>query len=145
MHITVCHADAADLLSRFAGQGVQTINADPPYGIGKTQARVMEYTLSKAMADKHWVDFHADWDAPRDYLEFSLRWMEAARDALDRTGNLLIWGTLQHNIHHVRTAVDLLGMWCVQGLYWTKTNNMPNLSKSQFSCATEVILWVRKS
>lgn len=80
-----------------------------------------------------------------DYLKFTLDWLEPARDALEDTGNILIWGTLAHNLHHVRYAVDMLGLWTVQSMYWTKTNPFPNLAGTNFTSSTEVVLWVRKS
>lgn len=104
---------AGDFLSRFRSKSVQTINADPPYNTGRKKSVVPQYTMSKAMAAKNWDNFKATWDDITDYLQFSLDWMEPARDALADDGNLLVWGTLVHNLHHVRYAVDMLGMWAI--------------------------------
>jgi site-specific DNA-methyltransferase (adenine-specific) len=140
----VLRSSAADLLSGFSNE-INTINADPPYNTGRTKSVVPEYTQSEAMASKGWQNFKADWDCIEDYLSFSLEWMEAARDALKVDGNLLIWGTLVHNLHHVRYAVDRLGMWAVQCLYWNRTNPFPNLAGKMFTSSTECVLWIRKS
>jgi DNA modification methylase len=144
VNVSISLIKAHELLGQQRPKSVDLIVADPPYGTGLTGSKVPDYTLSKAMAAKNWENFKAAWDVIPEYRKFTVEWMAAALEALSDKGTLLVWGTLQHNIHHIRQAVDDLGAWTVQGLYWTKTNNMPNLSGTQFSCATEILCVIRR-
>jgi site-specific DNA-methyltransferase (adenine-specific) len=135
---------ADDLLRGLVDTSVDLIITDPPYGIGDGD-RTAQYTFSEVMKAKNWQNFRAAWDVIPDYYAFTLDWMREAQRVLATRGNLLVFGTFIHNLHHIRRAVDELGMWCVQALHWCKSNPYPNMAGTQFTASTESVLVIRGS
>ena len=145
--MSVCvHIAASTVLPALrlhAENSVQCLLTDPPYNTGLQTNRVPRYT--KPSLQKGWANFHADWDVLVDHYAFSQAWLCEAQRIMHPTGNLIVFGTLTHNLADIKHIAHEIGLWHVQTLHWMRTNPFPDLSGQRFTPATETALWFRKS
>lgn len=126
----------------------KTIFADPPYNTQKSKSIAMQYTVSKALADKKWVDFHSTWDddwpTPELYYYWTYSWIEAARYALTDDGSIFICGS-HHNDWAVNLALKSLGFYVMHEIAWIIRNAMPHLAGKRMASSNQTVFWARKT
>jgi site-specific DNA-methyltransferase (adenine-specific) len=131
--------DSIEILNQFEEEKFDLIFADPPYFLsndGITCQSGKMVSVNKGKWDKS-KGFNED-------LEFTEKWLKAAKRVLKENGSIWISGTL-HIIYKVGYLMEKIGYKIINDIIWYKPNAPPNLSCRYFTHSHEIVLWARKS
>lgn len=112
---------------------VNLIFADPPYNLSGESLEWKEKSYSKV---------NETWDKmdPKDYVDFTDRWIQSCYDALAPNGSVFVCCS-KHNLSVVDTAIRAKGFEVNNIITWFKTNAMPNMTGRMFTHSSEFIIW----
>lgn len=134
---TIIHGDSAEVLEMIKEQ-VDAAIVDPPYNTSNKNTKHLKGR--KALSS----DF-GEWDyfTEEEYLNFIDKWIDAIRDRIKESGNLLIFSKLEY-ISDVIKAYESHGFKHHATIIWHKTNPSPQIRKTGFLSSCEAILWATK-
>src|SRR5262249_44934744 len=136
----IYQGNCIEVMSHLPEKSVDLIFADPPYNLQlRGDLFRPNLTLVDAVDDK-WDQFASF----KDYDNFTIEWLTAARRVLKDSGTIWVIGSY-HNIYRVGAILQDLGYWILNDVVWVKTNPMPNFRGVRFTNAHETLLWCKKS
>ena len=126
---------------------VDLVLTDPPWNVSR------EVVIHRSMNPKKYkytgkdinLDF-GEWDhfeSEKEYLEFTLRWMDEATRLLKPSGHLISFFDQNLTTELIRIG-ESLGLQMRQHLYWLKLNPVPRARKVDFMVALEHACWFTK-
>ena len=130
-----------EVLDSLPEQSVDMVFADPPYNMQLSNDLYRPNATKVAgVKDSSWDHF----DSLKQYDEFSVAWLSAAKRVLKPNGTLWVIGSY-HNIFRIGYLLQDLGFWILNDVIWKKSNPMPNFKGVRFTNAHETLLWVAPS
>lgn len=130
--------DCLETLPKLPPESVDTVFADPPYGLsndGFTCQSGRAVSVNKGKWDRS-LGIEKD-------FEFHRKWIAACRQALKPNGTIWISGTY-HSVYACGFALQALGYHILNDICWYKPNASPNLSCRFFTASHETLIWARK-
>ncbi len=128
--------DCVEIMNGLAAASVDMVFADPPYNLQLAGELTRPNQSRVDGVDNAWDRF----DGFKDYDDFTIGWLSAAKRVLKPGGTLWVIGSY-HNIFRVGSILQDLGFWILNDVIWLKTNPMPNFRGRRFTNAHETLIW----
>ncbi len=128
--------DCVEIMNGLAAASVDMVFADPPYNLQLDGELTRPNQSRVDGVDNAWDRF----DGFKDYDDFTIGWLSAAKRVLKPGGTLWVIGSY-HNIFRVGSILQDLGFWILNDVIWLKTNPMPNFRGRRFTNAHETLIW----
>jgi len=133
--------DCVEIINKYIDENsIPLIFADPPYNLSGSSLNLTNNKTGGAFykVNEEWDTFDYD-----DYVNFTIKWLEATYRILTPNGSLYVSCT-QHNIGEILVEAKKLGFKLNNILTWYKTNAMPNITKRTYTHSTEFVCWFVK-
>ncbi|MBT5022985.1 site-specific DNA-methyltransferase [Candidatus Woesearchaeota archaeon] len=132
--------DCIKVMKNMPKEKVQLILTDPPYNASKNGVNLPNNKTGGA-----YYKVNEKWDkfSPKEYLDFTKKWVDEADKRLVPNGSFMVCGSL-HNIGEVIIVLKDKGYKFINLITWKKTNPMPNITRRTLTHSTEFIAWFAK-
>ena len=137
--------DCISRMKKFPENSFDHCITDPPYNIsGYDNKKEIGWYKSNNLwkVDKKFSKIEEKWDKfnDKDYIDFSILWINEIKRLVKDNGNILIFGTY-HNIYKIGFLLEKLDLKINNSIIWYKRNAFPNITQRLFCESTEQIIW----